>query len=398
MATASAVQEALSAREDPELGTPLSALVEDVDVSGETVTVRAQFAGMEPATAEDVVERVRGAALELPGVDRVRVEGNTPAVEQETVAFETIDRVIAVASAKGGVGKTTVAAGLARALAADGLDVGLFDADLYGPNVPEVFDVEGPVQASDEGAEPVDAGGVEVMSVGLLAGDAPVAWRGAMAHEALVDLLGDTAWSDLDTLVVDLPPGTGDVVLTTLQQVRVDGAVLVTTPYPTSREDTERSAQLFREEGLPVLGAVVNMSGFVCPSCGDEHDLFGDGERELDLPVLAELPFEEAMRGAEPPAAMADLAGTVRDRLVDTPDRLPEDAFDVRTIPAEVRYEQVHVEYAALDPGETMAVVTAADPTPLAEALAAGDGPPVAGHRVWQHEPGAWVLEVEAGG
>jgi len=398
MATASAVREALSGQEDPELGTPLSALVEDVDVSDGTVTVRAQFAGMEPATAEGVVERVRGAALELPGVDRVRVEGDTPEVEQETVTFGGIDRVIAVASAKGGVGKTTVAAGLARALAADGLDVGLFDADLYGPNAPEVFGVEGPVRASDEGAEPVEAGGVEVMSVGLLGGDAPVAWRGAMAHEALVDLLGDTAWSDLDALVVDLPPGTGDVVLTTLQQVRVDGAVLVTTPHPTSQADTERSAQLFREEGLPVLGAVVNMSGFVCPSCGDEHDLFGDHEPETDLPVLAELPFEESMRGPDPPAEMVDLAGTLRERLVDTPDRLPEDAFDVRTMPAEVRSEQVHVEYAALDPGESMTVLTAADPTPLAEALAAGDGPPVADRRVWQHEPGAWVMAVEAGG
>jgi ATP-binding protein involved in chromosome partitioning len=216
-----------------------------------------------------------------------------------------------------------------------------------------------------------------MMSIGLLENDAPIAWRGAMAHEALLDLLTDTAWGGLDTLVVDLPPGTGDVVLTTLQEVPVDGVVLVTTPYPTAIEDTGRSATLFEENGVPILGAVANMDGFTCPSCGDEHDLFDhDAIDDLDVPVLAELPFDATLRDPTGPIPdrVDELTERVQEGVSEAGLDVPENALDVRGLPGATPRELVTEEFAALDAGEELWIRTDRDPEAFLPAGVDSDG------------------------
>ncbi|NHN49821.1 P-loop NTPase [Halostella sp. JP-L12] len=404
------VRDALTAVEDPDLGTNAveSGLVTDVSARDGAVTITVDLAGFDEPTGEEVTEALRREALATAGVERATVEGETPdeASEDRLDRPDGVDTVIAVASAKGGVGKTTVSTQLARALSADPRrDVGLFDADIYGPNVPELLDLDGPVSANAEGdAEPLERDGLAAMSVGLIANDAPIAWRGAMAHEAVSELFEDTAWGDLDALVVDLPPGTGDVVLTALQSLPVDGAVLVTTPYPTSVGDTARSAALFEENGVPVLGTVVNMAGFTC-DCGREHDLFPDAdvEGELDQPVLCELPFDEAVRetDGDVPDAVASLADDVLERL-DEQETLdvPDHALDIRGLPPNIRHEQAVEEFRALEPGETFYLVNDHDPSPLASMLAeaVGYGGPLdeAFDRcdVRRRGPDEWVMAV----
>jgi ATP-binding protein involved in chromosome partitioning len=364
---------------DPDLGSDVvsAGLVTDVTVEDGTVTIAVELAGLAPEQSEDIVERMRSAVLSLSGVEQVRIDGDEPRSEESRAAGIGADRIVAVASAKGGVGKSTVAASLARGLAEGGEDVGLFDADIHGPNVPQLVDAEGPVVATDEGhAAPIEAAGLSVMSIGLLDNDAPIAWRGAMAHEALLDLLTDTAWDGLDTLVVDLPPGTGDIVLTTLQDVPVDGVVLVTTPYPTAVDDTDRSATLFRENGVPILGAVLNMAGFTCPTCGDDHDLFGHDDIGLDVPVLAELPFDDSMRDPTTPLPeeLSSLAETVDETVDDAGFDVPDDALDVGGLPAGIRLELVTEEFAALAPGESLTVCNDREPDSLLAALGAEGG------------------------
>ncbi|WP_135805457.1 P-loop NTPase [Halorussus marinus] len=407
------VREAIATVDDPDLGTSVveTGLVTDVSVADATATVRVEFAGADPGDAEEVVEEVRSAAFEVAGVERVRVEGDTPEPESEgdaTGALDGVEQVLAVMSAKGGVGKTTVATHLARALA-DDYDVGLFDADIHGPNVPEMLGIEGPAQATDDGlAAPTEVDGIEAMSVGLLAGDEPLAWRGAMAHDALTELLEDTAWSDRDVLVVDMPPGTGDVALTMLQEVAVAGVVLVSTPFPTSLSDTARSAALVEENGVPVVGAAINMRGFECEACGHRHDLYGgdDPESELGVPVLAELPFDRSLQRPDDAAApdpIAALAEGVADHLESTEAggvSVPDSALDVRGLPPQVRHEQVGAEFRALDPGEAFYVVNDHDPSPLAELLAGevADGSADEAFdtcEVHRRGPDEWVLEVE---
>ena len=228
-----------------------------------------------------------------------------------------------------------------------------------------------------------------------------------MAHDALTSLYDETAWDDPDVLVVDLPPGTGDVVLTTLQEVRVDGVVFVTTPFHTSVEDTSRSLELFAENGVPVLGTVVNMDRFVCESCGHDHDLF-DGprpSRDLDVPVLARLPFSPELQAkptpGEPPAAFERVAGRVREAL-DGVERiaLPADPVDLRGEAPEQRYERVREAYTALEPGEALYLVSDRDPTPAGEflvELSDREGEPssvLPGFSVERRGPDTWALRA----
>lgn len=288
-----------------------------------------------------------------------------------TLDLVGIEDVILVASAKGGVGKTTVATQLARNLSALDRDVGLLDADFSGPDVPQLFELE---QQITEGTvvEPVDHDGMEVMSVGLME-NPPTAWNGEMIHNALFNLLEDVDWT-ADTLVVDLPPGASDTLMTFLQFVPIDGVVLVTTPYPTAVADTNAGATLFREGDVPVLGVVVNMAGFACPSCGDEHELFpaADVDDALDYPVLAELPFSPEVRSfsGDPPPTLQALAETVADSLPDEEDStVPDDAVDVRDLPEHGRVEAVEDAFVARDPGEELTVVSDRNPAGLAMAL-----------------------------
>jgi ATP-binding protein involved in chromosome partitioning len=214
--------------------------------------------------------------------------------------LEGIRRVIAVSSCKGGVGKSTVAVNLALAMAARGRRVGLADVDIYGPSAPMMLGITGqPKPGPDNLIPPLEAHGIEVMSMGFFLDDAaPVIWRGPMAMSATRQFVRGAAWSELDCLVVDLPPGTGDIVLTLCQEVPLDGAVIVTTPQDVALADVKRGVSMFHKVNTPVLGVVQNMSTYVCPKCGTRDDLFGarTGEQlaaELGLPLLADIPIDE---------------------------------------------------------------------------------------------------------
>ena len=408
----SEVEAALRQVRDPDAGKDVfeAGLVSDIAVSEGAVTVVADLTDFRPQEGEQVTSAMLRAVSDVPGVEHAHIERETGASadEDRSTGLADVDRVIAVASAKGGVGKTTVATHIACAMAGTDREVGLFDADIHGPNVPEVLEVSGPVYSDDDGNPlPVEAGELDVMSVGLMESGAPLAWRGAMAHDALSELFEDTAWGDLDTLVVDLPPGTGDVVLTTLQEVHLDGVVFVTTPFHAAVTDTARSLELFRENDVPVLGVAVNMAGFTCPSCGDEHDLFAEGEplSDLDAPILAELDFDPSVQATPRPGDLPDqmqrLGEDARERVenvwsVDVPD----DAVDLRGVDADGRHDAVREAFDATDRGEAFVLVSDRDPTPVrsfiaslsAEADGPGDLDPFAVERL---NPETWVLRTE---
>ncbi|WP_435345899.1 P-loop NTPase [Haloarchaeobius sp. HRN-SO-5] len=373
------VEAALRNVRDPEADVNLfeAGLVDGVHVSEGHVVVEGDLADFPPQEAEAVTATMVRAATDVDGVGHAHVEHvqSRPDTGDRRVGITAADRIVAVASAKGGVGKSTVATSLACALAADGASVGLFDADIHGPNVPDLLSVSGPVHSDDDGNPiPVDAGGIEVMSVGLLSSSAPLAWRGAMAHDALSELFEETAWDDPDTVVVDLPPGTGDVALTTLQEVPVHGVVFVTTPFHAAVSDTHRSVQLFEENDVPVLGVVSNMGEFVCENCGEPHDLFDgpDPIDALDVPVLADLPFDPDLQsspGATPDGVSAharNLGAAVQRRLdeiwsVDVPDG----AVDLRGVSPGDRHDRVREGFEQVDSGEAFYVVSDRDPTPV---------------------------------
>jgi ATP-binding protein involved in chromosome partitioning len=222
------------------------------------------------------------------------------------VRLEGTKHIIAVGSGKGGVGKSTVAANIAVALARLGLSVGLLDADIYGPSVPMMFNVgdERPKSAGGQNFYPIEKYGVKLISIGFFLGEkAPVIWRGPMVMGAVRQFLKDTLWGSQDFLIVDLPPGTGDAQLTLAQQVSLDGCVIVTTPQDVALLDATRAVKMFRQVHCPILGVVENMSYFVCPDCGERDELFGygGGERmaaEEGTNLLARIPLYPDVRQA----------------------------------------------------------------------------------------------------
>jgi len=244
--------------------------------------------------------------------------------------------ILLVMSGKGGVGKSTVAANLTLALARQGKKVGLLDADMYGPSVPTMFGISGRPTTSGPRIIPLSRFGVKLMSIGFLLDDerAAVVWRGPMLHAALVQFLKDVDWGELDVLVLDLPPGTGDVALTLAQQIRSSGAVIVTTPQEVALMDVYKSVSMAQKVGIPILGVVENESWFVCDSCSKRHEIFGKGGGEkvaaqAQAPLLAQIPVEVAVREwgdagtpiveASPGSASArcflDLAARVLERI-----------------------------------------------------------------------------------
>lgn len=239
-----------------------------------------------------------------------------------------VKNIIAVASAKGGVGKSTTAANLALALAREGATVGILDADIYGPSLPVMLDVkQRPQGGEDSGIEPVVAHGLQVMSIGFMVDSSqPMVWRGPIATRALMQLLRDTRWRGVDYLVLDMPPGTGDIQLTIAQQIPVTGAVIVTTPQELAVADAQRGLVMFNKVSIPVLGVVENMAAYECPHCGHESALFGSGGgerlcREHGVELLGQLPLASAIReaadgGAPSVAADPDSAISQRYRRI----------------------------------------------------------------------------------
>ena len=214
----------------------------------------------------------------------------------------TVKSVIAVGSGKGGVGKSTIAASIAVGLKRGGAAVGLMDADVYGPSIPHLFGVSQRPEVVDKKLRPIDVGGMPVMSMGFLVppGEA-VVWRGPMLHGAITQFLRDTAWGALDYLIIDMPPGTGDIALTLSQLLPLAGAVVVCTPQDVALLDAVKAIAMFRKVNIHVLGMVENMSGFVCPDCGNRYDIFGSGgarrrAAELAVPFLGEVPINMQIR------------------------------------------------------------------------------------------------------
>jgi ATP-binding protein involved in chromosome partitioning len=401
---ATAIRRALSRETLPGIESDLltADVVTGIDVHGDDVTVVVDPDAAPETDSEDLMTTVMARIRELSAVEDVDVE-KIQSKPDITGTVEDFDRVIAVASAKGGVGKSTVAAHLAAALAADG-EVALFDADVHGPNIPRLLEIEGPVYSTDEGRPlPIEHGSIEVMSVGLLESDVPLAWRGAMAHDAVSDLFAETAWHSGDTLVIDLPPGTGDVVLTTLQEVPVDGLVVVTTPFHTSVVDTNRTIDLFRDEGIPILGAVVNMAGFTCDHCGEENELFDDGRADLATPVLSELPFDRELQERVLPGEPAEEMKGLATEVIEEVEKLgsftpPADALDIRGLAPKARRERVREAFTGLDSGESFKLVSDRDPSPVREYLATlTDVEPgeIGPFEVESSTPETWLLTTE---
>ncbi len=225
------------------------------------------------------------------------------AVQGELKPLANVRNVIAVGSGKGGVGKSTTAVNLALALAAEGLKVGILDADVYGPSVPMMLGLSGRPDSPDgKSITPMRAHGVEAMSIGLLVDqDTPMIWRGPMATQALNQLLNDTRWGDLDVLVVDLPPGTGDIQLTMAQKIPVAGAVIVTTPQDIATLDARKALKMFEKVNIAVLGVIENMAVHVCGNCGHAERIFGEGgaqrmAEQYGVPQLGALPLEIGIR------------------------------------------------------------------------------------------------------
>ena len=259
-----------------------------------------------------VLEREIATALEPRGLrPRLEIAGAAPASSPaqqapqpaDSIELPGVRAVLAVSSAKGGVGKSTVATNLACAFATLGLRVGLLDADVYGPSLPIMMGTDArPHAAGGNRFHPVERHGVRCISMGFFLDDtSPVIWRGPMVAGLVRQFLGDCVWGELDVLVIDLPPGTGDAQLTLAQQVHLDGALIVTTPQEVALRDVVRGVAMFRQVQVPILGVVENMSVFVCPECGEEDEIFGRGggdvvARAAEAPLLARIPIDVRIR------------------------------------------------------------------------------------------------------
>jgi ATP-binding protein involved in chromosome partitioning len=303
------VLEAVAGVQEPAIGRSLVDLkmIPAIEIDGGRVNLTVEL--LSPiAPYRDAIEReLKAATAAIPGVEtvevtfltRVRASGSG---KMDAEQVKGVRNTIAVASGKGGVGKSTVAANLAVALAKAGAKVGLLDADVYGPSIPLMMGQHGKPLVRGGKIVPLEAHGVQVMSIGfLLDPEKALIWRGPLVAQLITQFLNDVIWEDLDYLVIDLPPGTGDVQLTLTQKIPLSGAVIVTTPQEVALADAVKGLKMFQEVKTPVIGIIENMSGFVCPCCGEVTPIFGEGggrrtAEEHGVPFLGEVPIDPRVR------------------------------------------------------------------------------------------------------
>ena len=303
------VQEALKKLIDPNTRKDYvtTKSVRSVKVDGDKVAVEILLGYPGKSQLEPIRQEVAKALKAIPGVGGVSVNVQmkivSHAVQRGVKLVPGIKNIIAVASGKGGVGKSTTAVNLALGLAAEGASVGVLDADIYGPSQPIMLGIRGRPESRDgKSLEPMEGHGIQAMSIGFLIDpDTPMVWRGPMVTQALEQLLNETKWRDIDYQVVDLPPGTGDIQLTLAQRVPVTGAVIVTTPQDIALIDARKGLKMFEKVGIPILGIVENMSIHICPKCGHEERIFGAGggermSKDTDVELLGALPLDIAIR------------------------------------------------------------------------------------------------------
>ncbi len=305
----SAVLDALKVVKDPDLHRDIVSLgfIKELTVDGGRVAFTIELTTPACPVKDQMRDQARAAVMQLSGVTAVDVTMSARVREAAGLdggkqPLAGVKNVIAVGAGKGGVGKTTVAVNLAIALARAGSKVGIVDADIYGPNVPIMLGMKAQLATDGQKIIPAEKFGLQVISMGFLTGDdAPVIWRGPMLHGALQQFFREVRWVDLDYLVVDLPPGTGDVALSLSQTVPVAGAIVVTTPQQVSLADSRRALAMYQKLNIPTLGIVENMSHFVCPNCEHEYDIFGAGGGEqmasdLGVPFLGRIPIYQRIR------------------------------------------------------------------------------------------------------
>lgn len=309
MATAEQVEEKLKEFIDPYLESDLVSAhcVKNTQVEGSKAIVDIELGFPHKGYQQELSEKLTTLLTEIDGIDDVQINVSSKivvhAVQKGVQPIQGVKNIVAVASGKGGVGKSTTTVNIALALAAEGARVAVLDADIYGPSMPRMLGISGkPESADGQSLEPMLNYGIQTMSIGFLVDDdTPMIWRGPMVTQALEQLFKDTRWKDVDYLVVDLPPGTGDVQLTLAQKIPVSGAVIVTTPQDIALLDARKGLKMFEKVNVPVLGVVENMSTHICSNCGHEERIFGEGggqrmSEEENVALLGALPLDMSIR------------------------------------------------------------------------------------------------------
>jgi ATP-binding protein involved in chromosome partitioning len=302
-----AVMAALATVQEPELHKDLVTLnmIRDLHITDSTVGLTVMLTTPACPLKNVIEKEVQEALQSVPGVKQVQVKFDSNVRADSRISGQLqipVKNIIAIASGKGGVGKSTVATNIAVALAKTGAKVGLLDADIYGPNIPQMLGVDRILPSNNEKLTPAKAYGLELISMGFLVEkDQPIIWRGPMLHSAIRQLFTDVNWGDLDYMIVDLPPGTGDAQLSLAQSVPLTGGVIVSTPQEVALADARRGLAAFRQLKVPILGIIENMSYFIAPDTGKRYEIFGYGgaeraAQELNVPFLGRLPLDPRVR------------------------------------------------------------------------------------------------------